>query len=111
MNNIEEVTPSTDNARVQSTTTASNENPNGKDQNAFLTDPPIIDDDADELRRNLHTGPALYRPGELPRPRFVMLGQQGVGKVRLPIFLLLISHRSKNIFIRFAIINSIIIVQ
>ena len=89
MNNIEEVTPSTDNARVQSTTTASNENPNGKDQNAFLTDPPIIDDDADELRRNLHTGPALYRPGELPRPRFVMLGQQGVGKVRLPIFFII----------------------
>ena len=25
-------------------------------------------------------GPELYEQGKLPRPRFVMLGQQGVGK-------------------------------
>ena len=65
---------------IQSTTT-SNVNPNGNGEHAFHTEPPIIDDDADELRRNLHTGPELYMQGGLPRPRFVMLGQQGVGKV------------------------------
>ena len=65
---------------IQSATT-SNVNPNGNGEHAFHTEPPIIDDDADELRRNLHTGPELYMQGGLPRPRFVMLGQQGVGKV------------------------------
>ena len=28
-------------------------------------------------------GPELYKQGQLPRPRFVMLGQQGVGKSSL----------------------------
>ena len=65
---------------IQSAPT-SNVNPNGNGEHAFHTEPPIIDDDADELRRNLHTGPELYMQGGLPRPRFVMLGQQGVGKV------------------------------
>ena len=69
-----------DNSPIQSTT-ISNVNANGNDENAFLTDPPIIDDDEEELRRNQHFGPEMYKPGELPRPRFVMLGQQGVGKV------------------------------
>merc|ERR1712223_1642515 len=36
-----------------------------------------------EIRLNQHFGPAMYKPGELPRPRFVMLGQQGVGKSSL----------------------------
>ena len=52
-------------------------------ESAFLTDPPIIDEDEEDLKSRLYTGPALYKPGELPRPRFVMLGQQGVGKVTL----------------------------
>ena len=30
--------------------------------------------------RCLKIGPELYEQGKLPRPRFVMLGQQGVGK-------------------------------
>ena len=83
-----EMSMNTDNAQsndaviIQSATT-SNENPNGNGEHAFHTEPPIIDDDADELRRNLHTGPELYMQGGLPRPRFVMLGQQGVGKVRI----------------------------
>ena len=63
--------------------TTTEANANGRNEDAFLTDPPIIDEDEQEIRRRLHTGPALYKPGELPRPRFVMLGQQGVGKVRL----------------------------
>ena len=71
---------SSKNEEVQSTT-VSNANANGNDQHAFHTNPPLIDDDAEELRRNLHTGPELYKQGDLPRPRFVMLGQQGVGKV------------------------------
>ena len=50
-------------------------------ESAFLTDAPIIDEDEEDLKSRLYTGPALYKPGELPRPRFVMLGQQGVGKV------------------------------
>ena len=67
-------------AQIVTTTEA---NANGGNEDAYLTDPPIIDEDEQEIRRRLHTGPALYKPGELPRPRFVMLGQQGVGKVRV----------------------------
>ena len=63
--------------------TTTEANANGRNEDAYLTDPPIIDEDAQEIRRRLHTGPELYKPGELPRPRFVMLGQQGVGKVRV----------------------------
>ena len=62
--------------------TTTEANANGGNEHAFLTDPPIIDEDEEEIRRRVHTGPDLYRPGDLPRPRFVMLGQQGVGKVR-----------------------------
>ena len=50
-------------------------------ESAFMTTPAIIDEDEEDLKSRLYTGPALYKPGELPRPRFVMLGQQGVGKV------------------------------
>ena len=57
-------------------------NANGDDEHAYLTDPPIIDEDEQDILNRLYTGPELYKPGELPRPRFVMLGQQGVGKVR-----------------------------
>ena len=78
-NNGQRLPPPNNNAKVVETTTA---NANGGDEQAFLTAPPIIDEHEEEMRRRQHTGPELYKQGELPRPRFVMLGQQGVGKVR-----------------------------
>ena len=42
---------------------------------------PMVIDDSDKQD---DAEPELYSPGELPRPRFVMLGQQGVGRVLLP---------------------------
>ncbi len=47
---------------------------------------PLVEDETDEPYERedlLNVGPELYTPGELPRPRFVMLGQQGVGKSSL----------------------------
>ena len=71
-----------------STSTENNDSPQTSEVNrdettesAFMTTPAIIDEDEEDLKSRLYTGPALYKPGELPRPRFVMLGQQGVGKV------------------------------
>jgi hypothetical protein len=40
---------------------------------------PLIIDDT-KVDPSLLEGPELYTQGKLPRPRFVMLGQQGVGK-------------------------------
>lgn len=34
----------------------------------------------DETEVDIDTAPELYEQGKLPSPRFVMLGQQGVGK-------------------------------
>eukprot|EP00096_Caligus_rogercresseyi_P006745 TRINITY_DN2353_c0_g1_i1.p1 TRINITY_DN2353_c0_g1~~TRINITY_DN2353_c0_g1_i1.p1 ORF type:complete len:788 (-),score=160.43 TRINITY_DN2353_c0_g1_i1:106-2409(-) len=68
--------PTTPAPRSSSTTDSL---PEGIDKLAFT--PLIIDEDA--LLRKIDHGPELYKQGELPRPRFVMLGQQGVGKSSL----------------------------
>ena len=78
-NNDQQLPPENHNSEVVETTAA---NTNRVDEQAFLTALPIIDEHEEEMRRWQHTGPELYKQGELPRPRFVMLGQQGVGKVR-----------------------------
>ena len=39
--------------------------------------PLIVDASEDEVDPADLSEPELYTPGELPRPRFVMLGQQG----------------------------------
>ena len=76
---VEETTVSNINQNLIGTTVS---NVNANDEGAFLTQPPIIDEHAEEMRRQKLSGPELYEQGGLPRPRFVMLGQQGVGKVR-----------------------------
>ncbi|XP_059095761.1 uncharacterized protein LOC131890438 [Tigriopus californicus] len=45
--------------------------------------PLIIDDSEKVSNAETQSGMELYKQGELPRPRFVMLGQQGVGKSSL----------------------------
>ena len=52
-------------------------------QEPILNEEVIIDEDAAFIRENVAVAPPPYQPGELPRPRFVMLGQQGVGKSSL----------------------------
>ena len=44
--------------------------------------PLIVDASEDEVDPADLSEPELYTPGELPRPRFVMLGQQGGSKFK-----------------------------
>ena len=46
------------------------------DEKAFT---PLVVDETEVTPEDI-VGPELYEQGKLPRPRFVMLGQQGVGK-------------------------------
>ena len=58
-----------------------NDRDDDDDDSAFLTPPPIIDEEAEEMQQEIGNGPIAYTERDLPKPRFVMLGQQGVGKV------------------------------
>ena len=42
--------------------------------------PLVVDETEMKPDATDNSGPELYEQGKLPRPRFVMLGQQGVGK-------------------------------